>query len=260
MADYIDGNIADRVKADRKGKLYRHIILAGDDITFICNAKVAIDAVTVFLNHTMKKMLYEDKMLTDAENFKKYRFSACAGIAFFNSHFPFSDAYQVAEACCRIAKTRAKEKECRDGDGNIGSFFDYQICTHIKAANLRSYREKNYLIAGDTQPIIMRPYYVGCDMLDVCSDINKRNEQYDWGILRKNLNHFHSEIPRSQAKKLRNSYALGMDEVDKYITFLKSRDALLPECTPLYWYDALEIMDLYPKEENKDGVKDRAAK
>lgn len=254
MAKYIDENMAPKVKADSKGKLYRKIILAGDDITFICNASAAIDAVIEFLRQVAEKKLYDEAGVTEKENLKTYGFSACAGIAFFNSHFPFSDAYQVAEECCSKAKSRAKDKENRDGqkaDGNIGNYLDYQICTHIKAADLDLYREKNYVVEGNGESIIWRPYYVHCDVLDLYSDLNERNKAYDVDRLINSICSF-KKIPRGQAKTLRNSFALGRAEVEKYVTFLHSRSVDLPQDLRSCWYDALELLDLYPDKEAED--------
>ena len=82
-----------KVKKNAENQLYRKIIVAGDDITFVCNAKLALPAVRYFLSHVGEEKDY----------------SACGGIAYFNSHFPFSDAYQVAESCCDNAKKTGKE-------------------------------------------------------------------------------------------------------------------------------------------------------
>lgn len=259
MADYIDRNLSDRIKENRKGKLYRKLILAGDDVTFICNAMVALDAVPVFLRHVMTKKMYNDSNLTEKENLRRYGFSACGGIAFIYSHFPFRDAYEVAEACCGSAKARAKKPENRQKE-NLGSFFDYQICSHISAANLSAYRKKHYMLAGESELIIRRPYYVGSEVLDSICDLNERNKEYDFEILRETICSFLKNIPRGQAKTLRNSCAMGAREAEKYITFLKSRDAVLPDSERGYWYDALEVMDLYPgKEGAKDETEDNAA-
>ena len=81
-----------KVKKNAENQLYRKIIVAGDDITFVCNAKLALPAVRYFLSQVGEEKDY----------------SACGGSAYFNSHFPFSDAYQVAESCCDNAKKRAK--------------------------------------------------------------------------------------------------------------------------------------------------------
>ncbi len=42
-----------------------------------------------------------------------------------------------------------------------------------------------------------------------------------------------------------------MREVDRYITFLESRQRRLPEYDRYYWYDALEIADITLGKEKK---------
>jgi hypothetical protein len=258
MAEYIDRELSDRIKADRKGKLYRKLILAGDDVTFICNAMTAIDAVSVFLQSVGKRRMYEEAGLTEEENQRKYGFSACGGIAFFNSHFPFCDAYEVAEACCASAKKRAKLDDNRDSAGNIGSFLDYQLCTHISAADLEAYRKKHYISAESGKSILMRPYYINNPMLDAFSDINQINAKYDLELFRQTEESFQNAMPRSHAKKMRDCCAAGEQAVEKYVTFIKSRKIPLPKTDRAYWYDALEIMDLYlNKKEVQDETENR---
>lgn len=250
MCEKIDENIAQRVKPDSKGKLYRKIIVAGDDITFVCNAKVALYAVKEFLNAVSEKVMYWDDRLSASENQRRYAMSACAGVAFLNSHFPFSDAYEVAESCCSTAKGIAKMAECRaDGkaDGMIGNYVDFQICQHIKAADLGSYRKKQYLML-DGECMTYRPYYVCCKAYDGIFDLNERIENKEREIeqiLFHNLQIFQREgIGQSKYKKLRNAFSYGRDEVDKEIVFLKSREVRLPETEPMTWYDALEIVSV----------------
>ncbi|MCI9615149.1 MAG: hypothetical protein HFG93_08345 [Dorea sp.] len=255
--EYVD-RVSDQIRQDRQGRLIRKIILAGDDITFICNAQAAIGAVEAFLKETCEHTLFweDQKNTTENENYKKYGLSACAGITYFNSHFPFSDAYRVAESCCLNAKKRAKETENREAgvkDGNMGCFFDYQMCGNIRAENLEEYRRVHYRLADRKDCMIRRPYYVNCSRLDSIGDLNERNAAYDSTILWSNILYFKTEknIPGSQAKKLRNSYAMGMREVDRYITFLESRQRRLPEYDRYYWYDALEIADITLGKEKK---------
>lgn len=225
MAKYMD-ELTPKVKASVKTHLYREIIVAGDDITFVCNAKLAIPAVRYFLENL--------------GNEKDY--SACGGIAFFNSHFPFSDAYQVAEACCDNAKKRAKEPENRGNDNAIGNFFDFQICTNVRAANLDSYREKHYVSGTDC--FIARPYYVvpktdrhGLDAV---------NEKYSVAHLDEWSEQFgKTKIPRSKAKQLRNAIPV-KNKREEVVSFLASRAyPVFKERSEEYalWYDALEIMD-----------------
>ena len=255
MCEYIDTDLKLKVKkASSKTRdiLIRRIILAGDDITFICNARVAIPAVRQFFEVLSGKCLYyeQNKMNENQEkaeqvritDLQRYALSACAGIAFCNSHFPFSDAYQVAEACCSSAKSVAKESTSRDGHGNIGNFLDFQMCTNVSAADLKKYRTKHYYkVGGGT--LIRRPYYVGCKDQNKCSNINEVNQARSIENLIASVKEF-KPLPRSQAKALREACAKGDTILDGYCDFLASRQKE-PKTDRAFWYDALEIIDFY---------------
>lgn len=250
------GRMTESVKPGYKGKLIRGIIRAGDDITFICNVKVAFGCVKTFIYEVSKHVLYENKAYTRQENIKEYGFSACAGIAYFNSHFPFRDAYEIAESCCKSAKNRAKSLRCREGgkaDGNLGNFVDFQICMNVNAGNLNEYREKQYQIINSNQLMIFRPYFIPCHNVQELGDLNKRNKEYDILNLEKNLAYFNNKnfFTRSQNKKLRNAFSYGASETEKYIAFLKSRQKMFPDTDMKTWYDALEIMDYAVVKEGK---------
>ena len=137
-------------------------------------------------------------------------YSACGGIAFFNSHFPFSDAYQVAEACCENAKKRAKEEENRGEESRIGNFMDFQVCTNVRAANLDAYRDKHYL--SEQGLVIARPYFVPTKKNR--GAMNEKNEKYSivhllcWGD-------FFHKMPRNKAKDLRNVIPMGKNERER---------------------------------------------
>ena len=238
MVNYIEGG-SSWVKGDSKYKLYREIIVAGDDITFVCNAKLAIPAVAYFLKH-----------IGGADG----KYSACGGIAFFNSHFPFSDAYQVAEACCESAKAKAKEANHRGDGGKIGNYFDFQICSNISAARLDVYRQKHYTSNGTS--FLARPYYVTIEN-DVYG-LNKKNTETTLDRLDYWLE-FLSSMPRNKAKLLRDAISVGPNQMEETISFLKSRGYAAffeNKNEQNIWYDATEIMDLYiggiAEDENKN--------
>ncbi len=225
-----------------KKTLLRKIVLAGDDITFVCNAKIALSLVQTFLKETVHHHL-DDK--------KKHAFSACAGMAYFNSHYPFSDAYEVAEACCSSAKEQAKKKE-HQAENMVGCYLDYQICTHISSIHLSDYRKKHYVDVNGVN-ILNRPYYVSVDSFEKLNEVNKeRSIERLLDCLKFFTNT--ENIARSKAKNLRNAYAFGKDEVEQYKHFLQSRKIKLPNKNEKCWYDALEMMDLiFLEEEEKNG-------
>lgn len=76
---------------------YRIVIAAGDEINFVVKASDALTCAYAYLAN-----LYESQAFGGAN-------SACAGIAVFNSHAPYADAYSLAEECCESAKDRMKE-------------------------------------------------------------------------------------------------------------------------------------------------------
>lgn len=235
---------------DKSKKYIRKIITAGDDITFVCNAKIALSLVEYFLNDISKKVMYGDN--NNKSDLKKYGFSACAGIAYMYSHFPFSDAYKVAEECCASAKSRAKLKENVE-DGFIGNWIDFQICKHISTGNLDKNRKKNYEIKNGYS-LIRRPYNIACE--------NCSREEYSFEEFKEYINYFKNddEMVRSWSKKIRNTYPLGKDEIEKVLEEAKSRGKYLPDKKPAFkdkvalFYDALEIMDLFEDINMQGGI------
>ena len=75
----------------------RPIVLGGDDLTVICRADIALDYVTTFMAEFERQTEHMGRKLT-----------ACAGIAYIKSSFPFYYGYELAEALCSVAKKDAK--------------------------------------------------------------------------------------------------------------------------------------------------------
>ena len=73
----------------------RPIIVGGDDITFICNARIAVQA-----SHYLMQQL-----LSDANGMS---ISSCAGIAVIPTSYPFFRGYEMAEQLCDSAKSKMR--------------------------------------------------------------------------------------------------------------------------------------------------------
>lgn len=274
----------------KSGVYLRKIIVAGDDITFVCNAKIALSLVRYFIQQVSQKVMDGEQT---KENIEKYGMSVCAGIAYVHSHFPFSVAYHVAEECCDSAKKRAKAEENKqkiylkkEKNGKehflerIGNWVDFQICKNVQTVDLEGNREKNYQIA-EKENLLRRPYYIEVEQSNIVSEqtteayiaMNEKNRQYAFSIF-KELYAFFSDdkkIPSSMAKKLRNTYPLGKHAVEEYLQFIESRGKLTEEIKRealsgkkeslgyitqeeqfvAAWYDVLEMLDLYDALETK---------
>lgn len=87
----------------------RPIVLGGDDFTVICRADLALDYVTEFIKE-FEKNTGCDK-LTEIYRQAGLQFknlTACAGISYVKSSFPFYYGYNLAEGLCKEAKKHAK--------------------------------------------------------------------------------------------------------------------------------------------------------
>ena len=67
---------------------YREIVADGDDFTFICNARFAMEYTRAYLEEVDKFVECD------------WKYSSCAGICIFHSHYPFAKAYSLAEQAC----------------------------------------------------------------------------------------------------------------------------------------------------------------
>lgn len=93
----------------------RPIVLGGDDLTVICRADIALDYTTKFIDSFEQKtkellgdIIAAGNVFTEGD--VKDRLTACAGIAYIKSSYPFYYGYELAEALCSRAKKDAKNK------------------------------------------------------------------------------------------------------------------------------------------------------
>ena len=226
----------------------RKILVAGDDITYICCGKIAMATVEYFCREISK-----DHMdgADDPDKCRQERFSVCAGVSFARSHFPFSASYIVAEECCGQAKARAKRPENLIGN-KIVNFVDYQFCKNIQAKDLESVRRDEYVTCtGET--LLRRPYYIHTENDGDASEQLEKTS-YSYTELKQIIKYFQNEelIPSSHAAALRNTYSLGVLQVKVLQAFLNSRNISMPDGSgEMYndeqakWYDALELMDIF---------------
>lgn len=107
------GMISEKYKFDDiKTKIIpiRPVVLGGDDFTVICRADFAMEYTEEFLkafekttHEKLKHILEKHKDLGD-------RLTACAGISYIKSSFPFYYGYELADSLCKEAKKEAKSK------------------------------------------------------------------------------------------------------------------------------------------------------
>jgi len=86
----------------------RPIILGGDDLTIICRADIAIEFTEKFLEEFENQTKEHLGEILKKGGLDFERLTACAGISFMKSSFPFYYGYELAEELCKKAKEDAK--------------------------------------------------------------------------------------------------------------------------------------------------------
>lgn len=135
-----------RVPRDRDGKdrlPFRPIVFGGDDVTFVCEGRLGLELAA--------KYLHEFTSVSLADGERPY---ARAGIAVVKSHYPFSRAYDLAEALCKSAKRRIKELEEEDHSG--ATVMDWHFAVGGLVLPLKEVREREY-VSDLGHSLLMRP-------------------------------------------------------------------------------------------------------
>lgn len=226
----------------------RTLIADGDDITFVANGSIAIQLAAWFVQKIADKAL-------DEENEKP--FSACAGVALVKDHFPFSIAYEMAEACCASAKKKCKAaaKPSKDAANQAGEkntavhgYIDWHICHSAYIRDIETLRRD--LSPYQEKPLFKRPYCV--EGPEATEGYHKLTDIVM--ALRSN-----AAFPISRQKDLRSAYMQGPDAVKMLLEQFKSRDVGITRIKAIseladtgydsdgrsILYDAMELSDYY---------------
>lgn len=125
---------------------FRPVVLGGDDMTVICRASLAMRYVTYYIRH------FEDNTSKNGED---NALTACAGIAYMKSSYPFHYGYRLAEALCEEAKKDAK----RENDGKAPSCIMFH---KIQGSYIGSFSqiEQNELTINSKNSLKFGPYYL----------------------------------------------------------------------------------------------------
>lgn len=226
--------------SDRNPLPLRPLVMDGDDLTFICGAQYGIPVVKAYLR----------RLLQMAD--ERFPVSACGGIAFVHSHFPFQIAYQIAEECCGNAKKCWYEKRA---DNKETGYLDFHVVQgayvrELKARGERG-RERIRPFRITKEEDLTRPDSIDC-FERTLGRMADENEEKSW--------------PRNRLKKLYEAYLQGPDAVELLKREFTSRGYEISElvgCPTEYFddtkpcgiFDSMEVMDLYDEKIYREFAK-----
>lgn len=154
----------------------RPIVYGGDDITLVCDARIALDLAAELLRAWHQ---YTDDLLGEPAH-------ACAGIALVRVHYPFYRAYQLAEDLCKETKQYLRDRHKKYGESAEISALDWEF---IAGAGLATHDQRRkgelYRAASDKQErekLHARPYYV-------IGNLPATRSYRDWNWFRNTLVH-----------------------------------------------------------------------
>ena len=211
------------IKANEDEIPFRPLIQAGDDITFVCNERIALDIVKEYINSIREGYMYDEK----------YKFSACGGIAIIHSHYPFYKGYQVYSGAILDLENSRKENYTSI-DGNSLLKKPYGIYTQIIENN--SKKEEVFE-----------------------ENLNDEQKSFSLKTFEDDLKTLKG-ISRSTAKLFRDSYyeSESTIEINMLKYGAKNKKQFKKAFTNIAgkqfaeYYDALEMLDIFGTKEGKE--------
>lgn len=203
----------------------RPLILAGDDIAFVADARIALALVKETLKNIEAIQL---------PAYKDMEMRASAGVAMVRVQYPFFRAHELAEELCHNAKSVLSETK-------DASVIDFHIVQGEIAGSLSKIRREQYQNAMLTN----KPYFLR-EQEDCSNTLPVFEEHME--ALKKGM------IGRGTVKEYRRALSEGEDAAKQYITDkrmdrrFRMDSQEMPEsyihgkCIDI---DVLEVMDLY---------------
>lgn len=215
----------------------RPLILGGDDVTFVCPAKMAITYAKRFMD-----FMNQDLGILTVGGSKQI--SSCAGVAILPTAYPFFRGYQLAEQLCDAAKAESRK------DAST-CWLDFAILHGEQAPELSQIRQNEY--TGALGNMHFGPYRVDDD-----------TDKYALEALIRCASVFRN-VPSSKVKGMRFVLQHGKADIHTFMEQWHHQNLDMPDITQWenytseLWYgvdgapletpyvDAIEMMDYIPE-------------
>jgi hypothetical protein len=233
-----DGKIGGVVKISEEKIPLRPIVMGGDDVTFVCDGRLALTLAEFYLRQIMTKPL--------SDNGKPL--SVRAGISVVKSHFPFARAYALSEELAKSAKRYLNELKAPPFNKQDLSVIDWHFAVSGPVLDLEQIREREYAVANGK--LTMRPLHLGSSEIDWRS----------WDMFAQIVGHFRTREEwterRNKVKELQEVLRGGKYMVEQ---FLQAYSHLSLPDIPIYlespktgWigdrctcFDAIEALEFF---------------
>lgn len=227
-------------KQNKKEIPFRPVVLGGDDMTMICKASLAIEYTKIYLQEfeeATKEKLGEENGLT-----------ACAGIAFIKSSYPFHYGYDLAETICGQAKKVSKSPLMQKANQNPpSSLMFYKVQgSFIESYDQMLEKEKTPQkgISFNFGPYFLHPtegYWSIEELEKSAADLHGKEGNTVKTGLRKWMSAMHYDLGQAQQAAERNLSILTKDTKP---IFKKATSPVKREGIDDTFYPAADMLDL----------------
>ena len=212
----------------------RPLILAGDDICFVCDSRIAVSLTEILLK--------EVEAVDESNERPGLRgLHAAAGIAIVKNHYPFFRAHELAEALCHNAKSVLPS-----GDEGDESVIDFIPIEGEIAGSLEEIRREKYRISeksGCRLSMTNKPYYLHRD-----GPIEK-DRRNSLPFFKERMKQFRDDddIGRGFIKEYCDALFAGKAAADRYLVH-KRKEKMIEssfENGVCRDFDVIEMLDMY---------------
>lgn len=211
------------------------LILGGDDLTVICDGEYAIKFTCDFLTEFENQTSQNDLIRSIAEKaFGVSRLGICAGIAIIKPHYPFHQAYDLAENLIKSAKQVKTKVLQTDGRSLPCSAMDFHVLYDSSGVELNRIREKLEVAEKDgSKTYLYAKPYILTDKTELEKAVeNDWLENRTWDKLETRVCAMSAtekdddgkhKLPNSQLHHIRESLFRGQKETDSEMKLFKHR-------------------------------------
>ncbi len=218
---------------------FRPIVFGGDDATFVCDGRLGLSLAVTYLNAFERH----------ANELGLSGLTACAGVSIVKSHYPFAQAYVLANKLCDNAKAfrhRSEEKGLQAGGAIDWHYTSSGIYGDIKAIRDREYKVQTGSLT--LRPVALDDQWAGARTWTAVETILSQFQDDSWQAQHNKAKALYSALrdgPHAVQRFCR-LYGTTLPKIEGFINGWEIEatqgDDEVKHCG---YFDSLELMDLF---------------
>ena len=219
----------------------RPIIIGGDDITFVCDGRIALSLAQIVMEefHNTKIPEFDDNPL-----------GACAGVAFIKTHYPFAKGYELAEKLCANAKKHESVKDDKSNcslDWHIGNIKPFADLDEIRIKQYHNNINSNltlkpYILDYSEKPEACSWQWLSKTVLGKEDGLGFRGNY--WATRKNKVKNLVSELKNDSNEQFYR-YVQSLRVIDPYMKFPDGINEIGQSGSGYSLIDAIEILDIH---------------